>query len=410
MQGTASDLLNGQWTLTVFANPQILSLLGQGWTYREILRVNTLSSRRVRVEGLSARDTVLTLKRRLEDKEGVPVEDQELRRVNMDGATEVIMRDDQQLHETGVRSGDTIFWVHNTKDGDVSLFSAGSNSDGCRMANSAGSEVLTVQEEESGTSVAEGNWWERAGSSSGVLSRGSSQPLSAVRQPGTPAAGAPTVAPSRASVVGPRSDELEREHPSPVERARLVQAAEARAARLASTHGEQQRDPPTLDAAGAASTLAVGHRVKILDLMNPKAQHLNGTCGTVLEYLAKLQRYHVQLDGGVGKAKLKRENLELLKLPVRTTVGPGKLRGAHHPKVKRCEEDTGEVALDVRAMMAEECAKRHSRRHAVADRSAATTGVAGQVCRHHSDGNTGWNLGASTGTVVEPIDREQLTV
>ena len=96
MEGRESELLEGrQWTLTVFANPQILSLLGQGWTYREILRVNTLSSRRVHVENLSPRDTVLTLKQRLEDIEGVPVSDQELRRVNLDGATELIMRDEQ---------------------------------------------------------------------------------------------------------------------------------------------------------------------------------------------------------------------------------------------------------------------------------------------------------------------------
>lgn len=407
MQGTPSDLLNGQWTLTVFANPQILSLLGQGWSYREILRVNTLSSRRVRVEGLSPRDTVLTLKQKLEDIEGVPVEVQELRRVNLDGATEAIMRDEQQLHQTGVRSGDTVFWV-NAKDGDVSLFSAGSNSDGCRMADSAGSEVLTVQEEEGSAAVAEGNWWERSGSSSGVLSRGSGRPLSAARQPSSPATGAPGVAPAPASVVaGDRSDELESEHPSPVERARLVQAAEARAARLPSMHGEQHDDPPTGDATGAARpTLAAGHRVKIIGLTNLKAQHLNGTYGTVLEYIAELQRYHLQLDGGAGKAKLKRDNLEQNKPPARATAGRGKLRGAHHPKVNRREEDTGEVALDVRAMMVEERAKRKSRRHGVTNGdSAATIGAVGQA-RSHIGGNTGWSIGVSTGTVAEPIDRE----
>ena len=80
MEGSAEDLLDEAWSLTVFANPQVLSLLGQGWTYREILRVNTLSSRRVRVDKLSPRQTVLSLKRRLEDMEGVAVEEQELRR------------------------------------------------------------------------------------------------------------------------------------------------------------------------------------------------------------------------------------------------------------------------------------------------------------------------------------------
>ena len=95
------------WTLTVFANPQVLSLLGAGWTYREILRVNTLSSRRVKLS-VSPQDTVLAIKRRLEDQEGVPVEDQELRRVNADGVTETVMRDEQTLRSTGAHSGDRV--------------------------------------------------------------------------------------------------------------------------------------------------------------------------------------------------------------------------------------------------------------------------------------------------------------
>lgn len=74
-----------EWTVTVFSNPQMLALIGQvcersrpghcyvqfvtilratmlrragqlrgraqGWTYRELLKVNTLSSRRVQVQG-----------------------------------------------------------------------------------------------------------------------------------------------------------------------------------------------------------------------------------------------------------------------------------------------------------------------------------------------------------------------
>ena len=36
-----------RWSVTFFSNSQLIALLGQGWTYREILRVNTLSTRRV---------------------------------------------------------------------------------------------------------------------------------------------------------------------------------------------------------------------------------------------------------------------------------------------------------------------------------------------------------------------------
>jgi hypothetical protein len=385
MEGSAEDLLDEAWSLTVFANPQVLSLLGQGWTYREILRVNTLSSRRVRVDKLSPRQTVLSLKRRLEDMEGVAVEEQELRRVNLDGATELIMRDDQQLHETGVRNDETIFWV-TAKDGDVSLFSAGSNSDGCRMANSAGSEVLTEQIEEGGAAAEPaGNWWEREGSSSGVLGGRPPSALSSSRTGvAAAAAGAAAAAPAVAAAVGELPDTAGAGGPpSPAERARVAQATEARAARLAAMHDEEEEAAAADAAAGAASAesasspLAAGRRVKISGLNNPKSQHLNRTHATILEYLPELQRYSVQLDGGAGKAKLKMENLEPIKPPPRcgkTSVlrwfllkpnylprqvqdKHGKIekrrfcrattsrngRRAHQPKIARGEEATGEV-------------------------------------------------------------------
>lgn len=357
--------------------------------------MNTLSSRRVHVDDLCPLDTVLSLKQRLEDTEGVPVEDQELRRVNLDGATEAIMRDEQQLHETGVRSGDTVFWV-NAKDGDVSLFSAGNNSDGCRMASSAGSEVLTVQEEEGGSPVADGNWWDRSGSSSGVLSVG--RALSAART----SASADAI--PGLMVTDDRSDGFAGDQ-SPVERARVAQAAEARAARRGLMANEQQEPLEVVAAAtttknSSSSILPVGQRVKIFGLLNPNAQHLNGTHGTVLTYIPELQRYQLQLDGAAGKAKLKGENLQIIKSPKRASAARARLRGSQ-PKITRGVEDTGDVALDVRAMVAEELAKCKSRHHSVTARDAGGACMPAQAGSAYA---AGAHSGASS--EVEAIDRE----
>lgn len=334
------------WTLTVFANPQVLSLLGAGWTYREILRVNTLSSRRVKLS-VSPQDTVLAIKRRLEDQEGVPVEDQELRRVNADGATETVMRDEQTLRSTGAHSGETVFWV-NAKDGDASLFSAGTNSDGCRMASSAGSEVLTLTGDSSGGEAAGGScWWEGEGTASGVLCSPQQRPTAAAAAPAV----SPTARQSGAPAPAGSGAEL-------ADTSRVAQATEARLAALEAEKATQQQQAARAQpaAASAVPALKVGRRVRIEGLTSERSLHLNRTQATVLAWLPELERYSVQLDGGLGQAKLRQKNLKPVALP-RTASAARRAASGAQRKVAR-GDGAGEVAVDPQAMLAEVRAER----------------------------------------------------
>jgi hypothetical protein len=288
------------WQITLYSNPQLLSLLGQGWTYASLLRVNTLSSRRIQMVVRPA-DTVLSVKRRLEDSTGTPIEQQELRRVNMDGATESTLTDAATMQESGVVAGTTLFWV-TSADGDIGLF-ATNNADGCKMASSTGSETVTVSAEEgAGAGQQEGgaacNWWERSGSASGVLAGGGSSSSSPRRRqqrattvvggsgqcghggdssPAASAAGesrrlphqASTASAAAAAAAAP-TGEMER-------RKAALSAAESRAAAeavAAATEGVAPARPPPL-----AQWLPNGRRVQIAGLQNPKALHLNGTTG-----------------------------------------------------------------------------------------------------------------------------------
>eukprot|EP01047_Picozoa_sp_COSAG01_P064847 COSAG01_NODE_8653_length_2707_cov_2.049847_3_plen_326_part_00 len=288
------------WQITLYSNPQLLSLLGQGWTYASLLRVNTLSSRRIQMVVRPA-DTVLSVKQRLEDSTGTPIEQQELRRVNMDGATESTLADAATMQESGVVAGTTLFWV-TSADGDIGLF-ATNNADGCKMASSTGSETVTVSAEEgAGAGQQEGgaacNWWERSGSASGVLAGGGSSSSPRRRQqrattvvggsgqcghggdssPAASAAGesrrlphqASTASAAAAAAAATPTGEMER-------RKAALSAAESRAAAeavAAATEGVAPARPPPL-----AQWLPNGRRVQIAGLQNPKALHLNGTTG-----------------------------------------------------------------------------------------------------------------------------------
>ena len=67
--------------------------------------------------------------------------------------------------------------------------------------------------------------------------------------------------------------------------------------------------------AAADVTLKVGRRVRIEGLTNERSLHLNGTQATVLAWLPELGRWSVQLDGGLGRAKLAARNLKSVSLP-----------------------------------------------------------------------------------------------
>ena len=295
-----------RWEITLYSNPQLLSLLGQGWTYASLLRVNTLSSRRIKVSVRPA-DTVLSVKRGLEDSTGVPVETQELRKVNMDGATESTLADSATMQESGVVAGTTLFWV-TSADGDIGLF-ATDNADGCKMARSTGSETVTVSAEQ-GQEEDTSNWWERSGSSSGVLagSPRRQQPVWGVdtdttRHSFSGTAGA-TLANGSTAAENPAA-EAER-------RKAALLAAESRAATEAATEAAAAAAAPPSE---PQPWLPNGRRVRITGLQNPKAAHLNDKHATVTGHLEDLDRYVLHLDGGAGQAKIKRANVVALAAP-----------------------------------------------------------------------------------------------
>ena len=55
--------------------------------------------------------TILSVKQKLEDVEGVAVGDQEIRRVGIDGNTVSTLGDKQTLRGSGVKDGDTSMWA-----------------------------------------------------------------------------------------------------------------------------------------------------------------------------------------------------------------------------------------------------------------------------------------------------------
>ena len=88
-----------------------------------------------------------------------------------------------------------------------------------------------------------------------------------------------------------------------------------------------------------------------------------------------------------------------MKPPARASATRGRLR-AHQPKVVRRQEDTGEVALDVRAMIAEERAKRQSKNRGVVTHTLPSgsplSGGPGALA----------HIGVSAEVNAEAIDRE----
>ena len=255
----------------------------------------------------------------MEDAQGVAVEAQELRKVNMDGATESTLQDNSTLQESGVTNGTTLFWVTHA-DGDIALF-ATNNQDGCKMASCTGSETIVMTAEE-GQEQDTSNWWERQGTSSGVLA-GSGQ-LRAE-------AGFPPNSPSNRPSACDDSQATEA-----ADRAKVALAAEVRLALENRAAVAAEKEEVAAAAAEAAEDgegtawLAIGRRVTIRGLRSAKAQHLNGCNATVVGHLVHLERYLLALDGGQGQVKIKRCNVFRVAAPRKATKQPAarKLRVA----------------------------------------------------------------------------------
>ena len=140
--------------------------------------------------------------------------------------------------------------------------------------------------EDSEETIGHGSWWERAGTVSGVLSPQQSMT-------------ATTSSPTAGSDAEVADAEL------------VARATEARLAIAAAARSDKTMAQP----AAAAAALKVGRRVRIDGLTNERSLHLNGTHATVLAWLPELGRWSVQLDGGLGRAKLAARNLKSVSLP-----------------------------------------------------------------------------------------------
>ena len=138
----------------------------------------------------------------------------------------------------------------------------------------------------------------------------------------------------------------------------MAQATEARLAALEAEKATQQQQAARAQpaAASAVPALKVGRRVRIEGLTSERSLHLNRTQATVLAWLPELERYSVQLDGGLGQAKLRQKNLKPVALP-RTASASRRAASGAQRKVAR-GDGAGEVAVDPQAMLAEVRAER----------------------------------------------------
>ena len=156
-----------------------------------------------------------------------------------------------------------------------------------RKGSGAESSSSAAVLEDSEETIGQGSWWERAGTVSGVLSP--QQSMTATTSSPTAGSGAE------------------------VADAELV--ARATEARLAIAQSAKRPTVTQSSAAADAAALKVGRRVRIEGLTNERSLHLNGTQATVLAWLPELGRWSVQLDGGLGRAKLAARNLKHVALP-----------------------------------------------------------------------------------------------
>jgi len=217
MEASSADAAHALVTITLYSNPQLLELLGSGWSLGELLRVRTLSSRRRDLKVCLATTTVLQLKQLLEDQEGAAVDEQRILR--MSGPAQRFLEDDKRtLQHEGVGAAEVLCWLPSKAKQEREDRSSG---EAGVLMRGGETEVVLEQPKEGGehekSEAQRGDWWsDPAAGLSGPRGprRTASSPQAAPRSPAGGGAAAsvssapPAAATSRAEIAARRDRAL----------------------------------------------------------------------------------------------------------------------------------------------------------------------------------------------------------
>mmetsp|Transcript_17520 Transcript_17520/g.24314 ORF Transcript_17520/g.24314 Transcript_17520/m.24314 type:complete len:165 (+) Transcript_17520:82-576(+) len=103
--------------IIIYTNKNLASYLARGWSEEKLIsgKVSTLDSRRFVLDGLNPDDTILILKQKIEDAEGIPVEKQQIRKLKK------VLYNEDTLSQHWVADGATLLLL---VDGEGSITEA----------------------------------------------------------------------------------------------------------------------------------------------------------------------------------------------------------------------------------------------------------------------------------------------
>eukprot|EP00026_Physarum_polycephalum_P018046 Phypoly_transcript_19483.p1 GENE.Phypoly_transcript_19483~~Phypoly_transcript_19483.p1 ORF type:complete len:218 (+),score=58.17 Phypoly_transcript_19483:88-654(+) len=145
--------------VNIYTDKNLMAYLAKGWSEDKLVqgKIKTLTGRTMFVEGVEDAWTILQLKRAIEDKEGIPVEKQTLKRGKQ------LLEDKQLVGNSFLKDGTTLLMFI---EGEGVDFTPPSDSTGGLKTKERreGSKVVVVDPTEVDKEEEEnkGDWWEKS--------------------------------------------------------------------------------------------------------------------------------------------------------------------------------------------------------------------------------------------------------